>query len=51
MKPLAKSVAVSVNAQKNGGLSFQPIGRTSGMATNGWWLGKRGRTTANSKDA
>jgi len=42
---LARSTAVSVAAQKYGGDSVHPIGRTKGKATNGSVSGSVGNTT------
>ena len=44
---LAKSAAVSVAAEKNGGEFFHPIGNTRGIATNGGWPRLDGKTTPN----
>jgi len=48
---LAKSVAVSVNAQKYGGLYFQPIGKVKGIPTSCGKFGNGGKTTASSNAA
>jgi hypothetical protein len=43
---LVRSAAVSVSAQKYGGLSAQPMGRTRGKATKGSSPGREGKATA-----
>jgi hypothetical protein len=45
----AKSAAVSVKAQKYGGLFFQPMGRHKGKPIKVDWAERPGRTTANSR--
>lgn len=46
MPALAKSVMVSVTAQKNGGDSFHPMGKVSGSAIKGGSPGRVGKRTA-----